>query len=57
MKKISLKDVKNSLRRDEMRMISGGCGYCCGSECDRICRFYSGGQGMPYCSSGQLTAC
>ena len=34
MKKISLKEVRNSLRRDEMRMIfggsgtvSGGCGY------------------------------
>jgi hypothetical protein len=24
MKKLSLKDVKNSLNRDEMRMISGG---------------------------------
>ena len=37
MKKISLKDVRSSLERDEMRMISGGSGssndgYCtCGS--------------------------
>ncbi len=29
MKKISLKDVKNGLKRDEMRMISGGSGTCC----------------------------
>ena len=33
MKKISLKDVKNGLKRDEMRMILGGCGSglkkCC----------------------------
>lgn len=29
MKKISLKDVKNGLRRDEMRMISGGSGSTC----------------------------
>lgn len=30
MKKISLKDVKNGLKRDEMRMIlgGGGCGQC-----------------------------
>ena len=35
MKKISLKDVKNSLSRDEMRMISGGsssCGHSCSSS-------------------------
>ncbi len=25
MKKISLKDVKNGLERDEMRVVSGGC--------------------------------
>jgi hypothetical protein len=26
MKKISLKDVQNGLKRDEMRVIMGGCG-------------------------------
>jgi natural product precursor len=55
MKKISLKDVKNSLKRDEMRMISGGCGYSCGGT--SACRTYVGGMGIPYCSSGTLTAC
>ncbi len=29
MKKISLKDVKNGLKRDEMRMIVGGSGGSC----------------------------
>ncbi|MBB6371524.1 hypothetical protein [Chryseobacterium shigense] len=28
MKKISLSTVKNSMKRDEMRTIKGGCGYC-----------------------------
>ncbi|PWA05413.1 hypothetical protein [Flavobacterium psychrotolerans] len=32
MKKISLKDVKNGLKRDEMRMISGGCDYSSGTK-------------------------
>jgi hypothetical protein len=56
MKKISLKDVKNGLKRDEMRMILGGCGsgankcgacssaYDCGSSCN-ICSGGSSGQG------------
>lgn len=55
MKKISLKDVKNSLKRDEMRAITGGCGYSCGGT--STCRQWSNGQGIPYCSSGTLTAC
>ncbi|UUF15758.1 MULTISPECIES: hypothetical protein [Flavobacterium] len=29
MKKISLKDVKDALSRDEMRLIKGGCGHTC----------------------------
>ena len=34
MKKISLKDVKNGLKRDEMRMIlGGGCGQGCIEAC------------------------
>ena len=48
MKKISLKDVKNSLKRDELRQISGGCvfvygtGYCeaplwCSDTGNRCC--------------------
>lgn len=55
MKKNSLKDVKNGLKRDEMRMILGGCGsankcgacssaYDCGSSCN-ICSGGSSGQG------------
>lgn len=61
MKKISLKDVKNSLKRDEMRMIVGGCGsskacgkcysaYDCGSGCD-LCSGGNGGAGS--CSKYQ----
>ena len=37
MKKISLKGVKDGLKRDEMRMISGGSGY---------------GNGQYYCTCG-----
>jgi len=40
MKKLSFKDMKeNALKRDQMRMISGGCDDCgaytkeCGEEC------------------------
>ena len=35
MKKISLKDVRNSLNRDEMRAISGGCG--CSADDSGLC--------------------
>ena len=41
MKKISLKDVKNGLKRDEMRMVVGG--GCGGSCCARA--FHYGGFG------------
>ncbi|WP_185963881.1 hypothetical protein [Flavobacterium restrictum] len=56
MKKISLKDVKNGLKRDEMRMISGGCGTKCGAcssayDCDSSCNICSGGK------SGQGNSC
>jgi hypothetical protein len=37
MKKISLKDVKNSLKRDEMRAISGGCGAWGQCAFDAMC--------------------
>jgi hypothetical protein len=40
MKKISLKDVKNGLKRDEMRIVMGGCGSQCGSG---SCSVFSGG--------------
>ncbi|MCZ8331338.1 MAG: hypothetical protein O9282_08500 [Flavobacterium sp.] len=58
MKKISLKDVKNSLKRDEMRVIVGGCGSgkkcgACSSayDCDSSCNICSGGK------SGQGNTC
>jgi hypothetical protein len=53
MKKISLKDVKNGLKRDEMRMlIGGGCGssesYSCTSDadCAKICE-----RSQAYCAN------
>jgi len=43
MKKISLKDVKNGLKRDEMRMVvGGGCGD------NGCCIYYSGGRSCGY---------
>ncbi len=33
MKKINLKTVKNSLKRDEMRNVKGGSGWGCLSSC------------------------
>lgn len=58
MKKISLKDVKNSLRRDEMRMISGGSGYKT-PECTEECSsndFCSSNTSCPRCVSGKCAA-
>jgi len=41
MQKISLKTVKNSLKRDEMRAIKGGSGRNC--SCSRpVCSMYGG---------------
>lgn len=43
MKKISLKDVKNGLKRDEMRMIFGGSGGCSTKTCSGgTCKFWMG---------------
>ena len=53
MKKISLKDVKNGLKRDEMRIISGGSGY------NGFCGYYSfqcARLGL-YCYSGNPDIC
>ena len=33
MKKISLKEIINGLKRDEMRSISGGCGFGSNKTC------------------------
>ncbi len=55
MKKISLKDVKNGLRRDEMRMISGGSGFKtpeCGESCSSD-SFCSGNSSCPHCHGGK----
>ena len=55
MKKISLKDLKNGLRRDEMRSIQGGgCGgQSCGSDsgCQGGCRTTQTGGSSSWCSS------
>lgn len=51
MKKISLKDVKNSLRRDEMRMISGGSGYD-SKKCGSCSSAYDCGGGCNACDIG-----
>ena len=56
MKKISLKDVKNGLKRDEMRMNSGGgsgrltpeCGEYCSSDAN--CETNTS---CPHCHSGK----
>jgi hypothetical protein len=55
MKKISLKDVKNGLKRDEMRMlVGGGCGRTpgCGETCtsDSFC---SSNTSCPCCTNGE----
>lgn len=56
MKKISLKDLKNGLKRDEMRSIQGGgCGWrgtpSCGEGCssDSYC---SSNSSCPHCHNG-----
>ena len=59
MKKISLANVKNALKRDEMRVIAGGCSsggstcYCggCGS-CNQSCKtdYLPGGVTIKYCA-------
>jgi hypothetical protein len=46
MKKISLRDVKNGLRRDEMRQISGGCG---GGGCSSVKCCWSGTSNCSTC--------
>lgn len=56
MKKISLKDIKNGLRRDEMRNISGGSGYRATPECGEECTsdaFCSGNTSCPHCHSAK----
>ncbi len=56
MKKINLKDVKNSLKRDEMRAISGGCGRSSTPECGEECSsdsFCSGNSSCSHCHSGK----
>jgi natural product precursor len=51
MKRISLKNVKETLSRKEMRTIWGGYGVGCNtrSECPLGCAVYTGG-GHGYCS-------
>lgn len=44
MKKISLKDVKNGLKRDEMRVITGGSYSGGGGTCYGACTLYVNGQ-------------
>lgn len=54
MEKISLKDVKNSLKRDEMIRVSGGCGYWapeCSQECSSHLE-YALTLACPRCMSG-----
>lgn len=60
MKKISLKDIKNGLRRDEMRAIQGGGCGCCGQTVNymTVCgvssyeaQSYAGAGGRWCCSS------
>jgi len=53
MKKISLKEVKNSLKRDEMRAIIGGSGRKCGNctsayDCASTCNSCFRGTCEPY---------
>lgn len=48
--KISLKDVKNGLKRDEMRAVHGGCG---GGGLNKCC--WSGTNNCSVCNSG--TSC
>jgi hypothetical protein len=65
MKKISLKDVKNGLSRDEMRQISGGCLISCGGSCilytdsgNKVGRCVVWGGGFVFCgcyADGQLS--
>ena len=47
MKKISLKTVKNSMKRDEMRSVKGGSG-CCGSTNTSQCYVV-----LLWCASGK----
>ncbi len=44
MKKISLKDVKNGLKRDEMRVVSGGSDTGGGGTCYGACTLYVNGE-------------
>lgn len=52
MKKISLKDVKKGLSRDEMRVVSGGCGYGSYGSCYVNC--YGSGWGCIYYGGGYI---
>ncbi len=57
MKKISLKDIKNSLKRDEMRaIIGGGCGN--GSGTCVYSQYYScNGSSTTPCWDSSINAC
>lgn len=59
MKKLSLKNVKETLSRKEMRVIAGGYGgggcpscsspYDCSSKCGNACQTSNAGAGSSYC--------
>lgn len=61
LKKMSLKTIENALTRSEMKSImagSGSTGYkCCYNGDCSPCRAYTGGAGIPYCSTGTVTSC
>ena len=48
--KISLKDIKNGLKRDEMRAVHGGCGG--GGGLNKCC--WSGTNNCSSCTSGTV---
>lgn len=56
MKKLSLKTIKESLNRDEMRRIRGGCGdgykKCKRCSVNSDCPGSTCATGIPYCSDG-----
>ena len=54
MNKINLKSVKEYLSRDEMRSISGGCGYrkCKRCKVNSDCPGSTCASNIPYCSNG-----
>jgi hypothetical protein len=51
MKKISLKNIKDALTRDEMRTVMAGSGYG-GKKCGRCYSAYDCGSGCDLCAGG-----